>query len=102
MKTKTIPLSAAIELLAKAIDIVVEEQDGIANIQLDPDSDLFLSLSVENSVGLTFDFEFMKDENETVGIDGNYMILRELTDPEGEVRMRLLVEMQLEEVAKKD
>lgn len=93
---KTIPLSAAIELLAKAIDIVVEEQDGIANIQLDPDSDLFLSLYVENSDGLEFVFEFMKDENVTVGIDGSYMVLRELTDPEGQVRMRLLVEMQLE------
>ena len=93
-----IPLSAAIALLQQATDVLIDGMDQTTSFQFDPAEDAFLVL-VGREHDCTYDWEFSKDANKEIEIDGDWMIL--LPDPSEDdpdpahVRIRLLTVLKL-------
>ncbi len=80
---KTITLAEAIGLLAKAfgIDVLDADHNQETDFHLTTEEDdLFLRLEAEDDEGQTWVYEFYKDDNETVKVDGERMTLVYDTD----------------------
>ncbi len=107
---KTIPLNEALDLLALAYAIDVNDSDegwlGTSyTLHVDEDEeDEFLHLVATNEEGLMWDFVFHRSANQTVTIDGDimtlhaHMLARDGVDPKVDIRM--MVPLQLEACSK--
>ncbi len=101
---KTIPLSAALQLLALAADVVVSEHPATTCFTFDPDLEDFMGITAEDGEN-EFNYTFSKALNAEVKIDGEVMTLVADSDGEDnpepmETEMRLHIPLQLEEAIK--
>jgi hypothetical protein len=94
---KKIPLKEVIEILENASGIVIDDNGlmypSVDGFEDDPNHE-FLKLSYTDDEGLTYEYTFYEDHNETVEIVGSSMFL---IDEDGETcQITILAEKYLE------
>lgn len=92
-----IPLSAAIALLVKAYDVVIENYPTTTSLVVEPEGDNFLTVFAADEDD-AFEFYFFRELNAEVEVDDEWMTLTAAADELNEAsafRLKLLVTMHL-------